>query len=155
MNKTYQTNKITPLLFMILALSCFTACGQNNTEEKASNSKQNNTIKTIETMNTEKLTNPTVKQAIEALEAQNKEAWFSLFTAEVNFTDDGNKRDFKAFFDNAINHKEKFLSFDKVENDGKDIYGKFFAGQWGTFDTYFKFTVNAEGKISALAIGQM
>ena len=58
-------------------------------------------------------------------------------------TDDGNKVDFKNFFAKALG-TEKFLTIDKVENDGKDIYGNFKAGQWGTFPVFFKFHQNEE-----------
>ncbi|KXK41136.1 MAG: hypothetical protein UZ11_BCD004002146, partial [Bacteroidetes bacterium OLB11] len=70
------------------------------------------------------------------------------------FTDDGRTMNFKPFFDNAFDKKEKFLEIDTVENEGMDIYGKFYAGQWGTFRVYFKFHQNANGKINRLDIGQ-
>ena len=50
--------------------------------------------------------------------------------------------------------EEKFLSIDKVENDGKDIYGNFKAGSWGTFKVFFKFHINEDGKFYQLDIGQ-
>ncbi|MGC4041397.1 MAG: hypothetical protein QM710_11595 [Flavobacterium sp.] len=105
-------------------------------------------------MDTEKLTNSTVKKAVEALSENDKKAWFSLFESNAVFTDDGNAQDFHDFFEHAFTHKERFLSITKVENDGKDVYGNFFAGQWGSFNVYFKFQVNANGKISRLDIGQ-
>jgi len=105
-------------------------------------------------MDISKLTNETVKQAIEALQESNKTAWFSFFTTDAVFTDDGNTLDLKSFFENALNHKEKFITIDKVENEGKDITGDFFAGQWGTFKVFFKFHINTEGKINRLDIGQ-
>jgi hypothetical protein len=101
------------------------------------------------------ITNVTIKQAIEALQVSDKTAWFNLFTSDAEFTDDGKKLDFKSFFDNAFNHKEKFLSIEKIENESKDITGHFFAGQWGTFMVYFKFHLNTEGKINRLDIGQV
>jgi len=106
-------------------------------------------------MDLSKLTNPNVKQAIEALQANDLKSWYSYFAADAVFTDDGNTMNFKSFFDNAFNHKEKFLTFDKVENEGKEITGNFYAGQWGTFKVFFKFQLNAEGKIKHLDIGQV
>lgn len=106
-------------------------------------------------MDTTQLTNATVKSAIEALQANDKNAWFSHFTADAVFTDDGNTKDFQSFFDNAFDHEEKFLSIEKVENEGKDLTGDFYAGQWGTFKVYFNFTVDSDSKISRLDIGQV
>ncbi len=110
--------------------------------------------KTEQKMDISKITNPQVKQAIEALQNNDKKAWFSFFTKDAVFTDDGRIMDFTSFFDNAFKHKEKFLTIDKVENNGKDIFGNFFAGQWGTFKVYFKFHQQADGKLNRLDIGQ-
>lgn len=134
-------------LFSFVLLTGFSTFGQ-------SNPKQSTTIN-LNKMDLSKLTNETVKRAIDALQASNKNAWNNLFTNDAVFTDDGKTLDLKSFFDNAFNHKEKFLTIDKVESDGKNITGDFFAGQWGTFKVYFKFHINTEGKIIRLDIGQV
>ncbi len=105
-------------------------------------------------MDTSLLTNQAVKNAVDALQNGDKKRWFSYFTDTAVFTDDGRTLDFKSFFENAFSKNEKFLSIDKVENNGKDIYGDFYAGQWGTFRVYFKFHQNEEGKFTRLDIGQ-
>ena len=95
-------------------------------------------VKPIKThyMNTDKLTHPIVKRAIDA----------ALY-------DDGNKMNFRQFFDKAMGH-ERFTSIDKVENRGQDVYGHFHSDQWGDFKTYFKFKVNGDNQIERLDIGQ-
>lgn len=105
-------------------------------------------------MDTSKITNEVVKSAVDALQANDLNAWYGHFADDVVFTDDGEVLDFKPFFDNAFNHKEKFLDIDGIENDGTSITGNFFAGQWGTFHVYFNFKINPEGKISHIDIGQ-
>jgi len=122
---------------------------------QAQEGNNNNSILKATTMDTSKLTNKTVKDAIDALQANDKATFLSHFTPEAKFSDDGNDRDLKAFFDNAFKHEERFLSIDKVENDGKNLQGDFNAGQWGTFKVYFNFTLNSEGKITRLDIGQV
>jgi len=104
-------------------------------------------------MNMEKLTNPAVRKAIEALNGGDSKAWFALFTVNAELYDDGNKMNFKQFFEKAIGH-ERFTSIDKVENNSLDVYGRFHSDQWGDFKTYFKFRIDASGKISRLDIGQ-
>jgi len=104
-------------------------------------------------MDTETLKNPIVKKAIDALQTSDKTTWFSLFTSVPELYDDGHKMNFKTFFDKALGH-ERFTSIDKIENNGLDIYGKFHSDQWGNFKTYFRFHINAEGKIERLDIGQ-
>lgn len=101
----------------------------------------------------EKLTNPVVRSAIEALQQGSSEAWFSQFAPNASLYDDGRKTDFKTFSSHAIGH-EHFTSIDKVENNGLDIYGNFHSDQWGDFKTYFKFHINTQQKIERLDIGQ-
>ena len=136
-------------IIILTAFYSLTACGQKKIE-------QNKTTKTEkqQTMDFNKITNETVKKAIEALQENDKTLWYSYFAKDAVFTDDGNQLNLKSFFDNAFNHEEKFLSIDKIENDGKNLEGNFFAGQWGTFRTYFNFHVNQKGKIVRLDIGQ-
>lgn len=131
------------ILLVLFGLS-FTACAQKRSQPKQQ----------LTTMDLSKITNPVVKQAIEALQANDSKTWYSYFTNDAVFTDDGRTLGFKSFFDNAFDKKEKFLSIDKVEHEGKDIYGNFYAGQWGTFKVFFKFHINADGKINRLDIGQ-
>lgn len=140
-------------LFIALLLSTLTACGQQQNKTKKSKQQTENS-KTENTMDLSKISNETVRKAIEALQNNDKATWYTYFIDDATFTDDGNKMNFKSFFDNAFDKKEKFLEFDKIENEGKDLYGKFYAGQWGTFRVFFKFTLNNEGKISRLDIGQ-
>ncbi len=132
---------------LLLAAFVFTACGQTK-------SNKNNNTKTEQKMDLSKITNPEVKSAIEALQAGDKNAWYTHFTDDAVFTDDGRTLEFKSFFDNAFEKKEKFLTLDKIENEGKDLYGNFYAGQWGTFRVFFKFHQNADGKFDRLDIGQ-
>ncbi|SHL11872.1 hypothetical protein [Chryseobacterium contaminans] len=126
-----------------------TACAQQTVKEKQASAS---TSKKQQTMDLSKITDPQVKQAIEALQTGDK-SWYSFFTENPAMTDDGNKVDFKSFFVNALG-KELFLSIDRVENEGKDIHGNFKAGQWGTFPVFFKFHKNSEGKFDRLDIGQ-
>lgn len=98
------------------------------------------------------ITNNNVKNAIAALQ-NGDQSWYSYFIDNPEMTDDGNPKNFHEFFKGALG-KEKFLSIDKVENDGKNIYGNFKAGKWGTFPVYFKFSENSNGKFDRLDIGQ-
>lgn len=105
------------------------------------------------TMNTDKLSQTSVKKAIDALQHADSKAWFALFTYDAVLYDDGNKMNFRLFFEKALGH-ERFTSIDKVENNGLDVYGRFHSDQWGDFKTYFKFHINSDGKINRLDIGQ-
>lgn len=138
MNKLFYT-------FCIFTVLSFTACGQANTNQKST--KQNNK------MDTSKLTNETVKKAFDAWQSGDSKTFLSFFTTNAKLYDDGNPRDFSKFVKEACGH-EKFTSIDKVENNGLDITGNFHTESWGNFKTYFKFQINADGKINRLDIGQ-
>ncbi|KMQ68559.1 hypothetical protein ACM39_08635 [Chryseobacterium sp. FH2] len=133
-------------LFIILA-ACFAVSSYAQKTEKINNNYKNQQI-----MDLNKIKNENVKNALEALESGD-EIWYSYFTENPEMTDDGNKVDFKSFFAKALGN-EKFLSIDRVENEGKDIYGNFKAGNWGTFMVFFKFHQSVGGKFDRLDIGQ-
>lgn len=136
------------ILLFVVGFS-FTTYSQTAKPAKTTTSKN----KKIPKMDLSKITNEKVRKAIETLQIGDK-SWYSFFTDNVVMTDDGNTIDFKKFFAKALG-TEKFLTIDKVENDGKDIQGDFKAGQWGTFKVFFKFHENAEGKFDKLDIGQV
>jgi len=104
-------------------------------------------------MNTDKLTNETVKAAFDAWQKGDSTAFLSHFTSDAKLFDDGNPRNFQNFIKEACGH-ERFTSIEKVENEGKDITGNFHTESWGDFKTYFKFTIGTGGKFERLDIGQ-
>lgn len=136
------------LLTAVLCLSCM-ACGQKTPEK---DTQKTNTTQNQKSMDLSKITDETVRNAVQALQDGNQ-GWYSFFTDNPAMTDDGNTVDFKSFFANALG-KEKFLTIDRVGDDGKEIYGNFQAGKWGTFPVFFRFHKNNEGKFDRLDIGQ-
>jgi len=131
-------------IIILLLAGGLSACGQFY---------QKHSHRKLTEMETTKISNKTVKAAIEAWQQGNSELWLSFFTIDAKLLDDGNIRNFKEFSTKAIGH-ERFTSFDKVENNGLSIYGQFHSDTWGDFKTYFKFHINNEGRISQLEIGQ-
>lgn len=102
-------------------------------------------------MDTSKL-NPIVKSAFEAWQGRDLQGWLSHFAAGAGLYDDGNPRDLRQF-SNEIG-KERFTSIEEVRRDGTEIVGRFHSDSWGDFRTYFRFHLNADGKIERLDIGQ-
>lgn len=138
---------------------CFslTACAQSKKTEKTQKTSENKNITIKKTqdkiMDLSKITNSTVNAAMTAWQNGDSKTFLSYFTENPTMTDDGSPRDFKSFVKQACG-EEKFLTIDKVENDGKDITGNFQAGKWGTFKVSFKFHYNSDGKFDRLDIGQ-
>ncbi|POZ61815.1 hypothetical protein [Chromobacterium alticapitis] len=104
-------------------------------------------------MDLEKLTQPTVRHAIQALQSGDRSAWLAQFGPDPTFTDEGLPANFQKFSEHAMGH-ERFTRIDRVENQGLDIYGAFHSDRWGDFETFFKFRLDGDGKIRQLDIGQ-
>jgi hypothetical protein len=104
-------------------------------------------------MDAGKLTNPTVKAAIEALQKGDAQAWGALFEPDAELYDDGSPRSLEEFNGSALG-QERFTSIDRVDNHGLDVTGQFHTQQWGDFRAYFRFQLSAAGKIRRLDIGQ-
>lgn len=132
---------VNKMIYLIL-LVCTNSCGQMGSHLH----------KNKEKMKTSIITNVIVKQAFEAWQHKDSKAWNALFTAKPVLLDDGNPRDFEKFSTEI--GAEYFTSIDKVENDGKDIFGHFHSDTWGDFKTYFKFSIDKNEKIAKLEIGQ-
>jgi len=100
------------------------------------------------------LSNKKIKAAITALQNNDDTPWFALFSDDVLLYDDGNQMQFKNFFKKALGH-ERFLTIDRVDQNGMEVYGDFHSDQWGKFKTCFKFELDKNGKICRLEIGQV
>lgn len=104
-------------------------------------------------MDISQIENETVRTAIAALQSGDADTWYAVFADEVSMTDNGNPKEFRSFFDGVLG-EERFVSIDRVENGGLDLYGDFDAGQLGIFPIFFKFHIGEDGKIDRLDIGQ-
>lgn len=120
------------------------ACGQHN--------KLN---KTMITENLE-LAAPLVKKAIVALNEQDAKTWYSLFTDNATFSDDGRKMDFKKWCNRELfeNSKCSVIRIDKVEKKGLNVYCLFHSDNYGDFKTFMNFKMNGD-KFTSLDVGQV
>jgi len=103
-------------------------------------------------IDTTHITQPAVKSAIEAWQARDLQGWLAHFTADAVLYDDGSPRDFQAFSKEI--GKERFTSIERVDEGGTKVVGGFQSDTWGDFKTFFKFHLNADGKITRVDIGQ-
>lgn len=97
------------------------------------------------------ISNTQVRLAMAAFQNGDQE-WFSFFSEQPVLTDNGISINFNAYFAVVLG-AERFVSIDKTDNDGKAIYGHFKTVLWGTFNMFFKFYQNENGKFSRLDIG--
>jgi hypothetical protein len=104
-------------------------------------------------MNTDSLSNPIVKAAIDALQSGDRAAWSALFEPDAKLYDDGRPRSLEKFTRDALGH-ERFTSIERIGHGGLEVIGEFHSDQWGDFKTYFRFQLSSAGTIRRLDIGQ-
>jgi hypothetical protein len=85
-------------------------------------------------MNTDSLTNPTVKAAVAALQTGDRIAWSALFEANAELYDDGQPRSLEKFTRDALGH-ERFTSIESIRAGGLEVIGRFHSDRWGDFKT--------------------
>ena len=101
----------------------------------------------------ETLHQPVVKAAIEALQSGDLSTWVKQFEPGAVLYDDGRPRDLARFTQEALGH-ERFTGIDQVSPNGLEITGLYHSDTWGSFRTYFRFSLSAAGRIDRLDIGQ-
>ena len=111
------------------------------------------TCATVTTVNSDLLTNPTVRAAIDALQKGDRNGWVELFEPDARLYDDGKPRSLEEFTREALGH-ERFTSIEHVDRRGLELTGAFHSEKWGEFRTYFRFQLSAAGRIKRLDIGE-
>ena len=104
-------------------------------------------------MNTNKVTNPVVRAAIEALENGDRAAWYALFEPHAELFDDGSPWNLEEFTNHAVSH-ERLLSIAQVKDEGLDLVGEIYSELWGSFRSYFRFRISPAGRIARLDVGR-
>lgn len=107
-------------------------------------------------MSTLTLSHPLVRQAVNAMNSGDRNAWFAAFTKDATLTDDGNKEDFVAWSDHELFGKGKgrLTEVESEQDGGLTLIGTFESTEWGSFRTFFRFHERA-GKLTGLDVGQV
>jgi hypothetical protein len=106
-------------------------------------------------VNPAELSHPIVRAAIEAINTNDRQAWFDLFTDDAALTDDGDPRDFRDWSDSELfgSYRCRVDAINREEADGTLIHADFHSGRWGDFKTFMKFTLK-NNRIVRLDVGQ-
>jgi hypothetical protein len=97
---------------------------------------------------------PTVRTAISALQAGDKLGWLTCFTAGAKLFDNGKRRSLFNFTRDNIGLMQ-FNDIERVDNDGRDVYGMLRFREEKSFRAYFKFRLDAAAMCSRLDIARM
>jgi len=96
---------------------------------------------------------PTVRTAIDALQAGDRLAWLTCFTAGAKLFDNGKRKSLFNFTRNHIGSMQ-FTSVDRIDNDGREVYGVLQIRDEENVHVYFKFRLDAAAMCSRLDIGR-
>lgn len=102
----------------------------------------------------EKVKDPVVLSAIDALGKYDKRRWFELFSEEAEFSDDGIRRDLVSWCEEELfgRHHARLLSIDRAELGGLSFYARYHSDKWGDLQTFWRFKLK-DGRISRLDVG--
>lgn len=99
----------------------------------------------------------TVATVISSINTRNREEFFSSFInpSEVQLTDDGNVQDLNTWAEREVFAAQNNLEVTKISENGLRLEGNFTSAQWGTFQTYWNFTLDDSGKVLKLDVGAL
>jgi len=102
---------------------------------------------------------PVVQAALKAMADNDRAAWMTLFTDDIELLDDGKPHSFIEWSDGEIfspppgRSRGYITAVTRVEDRGLTFFGRLHSEQWGDFDVYNRFTLR-DGKVARLDVGQ-
>ncbi|MGW2371567.1 MULTISPECIES: nuclear transport factor 2-like protein [Kitasatospora] len=100
-----------------------------------------------------KLSDPTVRAFVTAINAGDREAFFRVLTPDATMSDDGSDRDLNDWVDREIFESNGRMDVQTESSGGHGLVANFTNETWGEMRTAWRFTV-ADGKISRFETGQ-
>jgi hypothetical protein len=97
---------------------------------------------------------PTVRSAISAMQAGDRLAWLSCFTAGAKLFDNGKRRSLFNFTRDYIGSLH-LSAIERSDNDGRDVYGAIRIHGEEDAPVFFKFRMDAAAMCNRLDIGRL
>jgi hypothetical protein len=101
----------------------------------------------------DKLTDPTVRAFVAAINAGDREAFFATLTPDATMSDDGTERDLAEWVDREIFSSDGRMAVESEADDGRSLVAENSNSRWGAMRTTWRFTVEG-GRISRFETGQ-
>ncbi|MGW4895944.1 nuclear transport factor 2 family protein [Kitasatospora sp. NPDC004240] len=105
------------------------------------------------TIATAKLSDPTVRAAVSAINAGDRDAFVALLSPDATMSDDGSDRDLEQWIDKEIFTVRGHIDVQSESSGGKALIANYSNETWGEMRTAWRFTVQ-EGRISRFETGQ-
>ncbi|MFE7563039.1 nuclear transport factor 2 family protein [Kitasatospora sp. NPDC057500] len=105
------------------------------------------------TIATAKLSDPTVRAAVTAINDGNRQAFVDLLAPDATMSDDGTERDLQDWIDREIFTVHGHMEVRSESAGGRTLIADYRNETWGEMRTAWRFTVE-DGRISHFATGQ-
>ncbi|WP_034270460.1 nuclear transport factor 2 family protein [Actinospica robiniae] len=96
---------------------------------------------------------PTVAKFIDALNAGDSAAFFSMLTPDATMSDDGTDRDLRDWVQREIFGSNGRMKVESISDGGTALEADYANDTWGAMRTTWRFTVSGD-KISRFETGQ-
>ncbi|MFF2353193.1 nuclear transport factor 2 family protein [Kitasatospora sp. NPDC058115] len=100
-----------------------------------------------------KLSDPTVRAAVTAINAGDRQAFVDLLAPDATMSDDGSERDLQDWIDREIFTVHGHMEVRSESDGGRALVADYRNETWGEMRTAWRFTVEG-GRISHFATGQ-
>lgn len=96
---------------------------------------------------------PTVREFVDALNANDQDRFQAVLTADATMSDDGVERNLILWTDSEIFASNARMNVESVDDGGTALVAAYTNSRWGSMRTAWRFTVR-NGKISRFETGQ-
>jgi ketosteroid isomerase-like protein len=100
-----------------------------------------------------KLSDPTVRAVVAAINAGDRAAFLELLSPDATMADDGSERDLREWIDREIFDSHGHMEVQSESDGGRALVANFRNEAWGEMRTSWKFTVEG-GKVTRFETGQ-
>jgi len=101
----------------------------------------------------EDLNEPVVRKLVEAVNAGDRDAFFSTLTDGATMSDDGSARDLTEWVDRELFGADGRMEVESQSDDGRSLIVNVTNSTYGTMRTHWEFTVEGE-RIARFETGQ-
>ncbi|GAB2930170.1 nuclear transport factor 2 family protein [Streptomyces heilongjiangensis] len=101
-----------------------------------------------------RLSDPTVRAFVNAVNAQDRDAFMALLADDATMSDDGSDRDLADWTDREIFSSHGHIEVRRESDGGRSLVADYRNDTWGEMRTTWRFTVSDDGRISHFETGQ-
>ncbi|UQI44816.1 nuclear transport factor 2 family protein [Streptomyces sp. HU2014] len=102
---------------------------------------------------TEQLSDPAVRALVDAINANDRQAFRAALTTGATMSDDGSDRDLQEWSEKEIFSSGGHMDVESEAEDGRSLVARYRNDTWGEMRTAWRFTVDG-GKVSRFETGQ-